>query len=147
MVTPDSACGPGDGTAGGTGGDVRTAWRGQHRVGVGTERGRRPLDARRRVAHVRERADLAHAPDGRVVELDHPLVGEHLGELEELGGLEERVGADVVGDEDVHPLGARPRAHPVADPQLERFDVFDGRDPERRLRVAAGRRRCPPSRA
>ena len=94
-----------------------------------------PVDTRGRVAHVRERADLAHPPDDGVVELDDPLVRDHLGELEELLGLEEGIRTDVVGDEDVHPLRARLRAHAVADAELERFDVVDGRDPERCLRV------------
>ena len=134
-MTPDNACGPGRRRGGRHRRRRADTRRAQHRVGVGTERGRRALDARGRVAHVRERADLAHPPDDRVVELDHPLVREHLGELQELRRLEERIGADVVGDEDVHPLRARLRAHAVADAELERFDVGDGRDPERRLRV------------
>ena len=134
-MTPDNACGPGDGTSGGNGWRRASARRGEHCFGVGPQCRRGSLDARRRVAHVRERADLAHAPEGRVVELDDAFVGEHLRELEELVGLEERVGADVVGDEDVHPLGARLREHAFPDPQLQRFDVFDRRDPERRLRV------------
>ena len=98
---------------------------------------RAALDACRGRAHLHQRAELAHRAEVVVGDVDHTVVGEHVGVGQELGRRQERVGADVeILDEHPHPLRLCAGAHAGAQARLELVDVGDGRDPHRRSGVA-----------